>query len=88
MSDRHGTSAPPSPAPVEPPPPRRNPGLTVLMVLIGIVLLLPGMCVIIVLAVIPGRIAYEEQITIAVSVVAAIAGIALIVWAVRGRRVN
>jgi hypothetical protein len=39
---------PPHGQPPEPPPPsappRRNPALTVLMILIGIILLLPGVC--------------------------------------------
>jgi hypothetical protein len=89
MSDQHRTGVPPSPVPsAPPPPPRRHPVLTVLMVIVGIILLLPGLCALIVLNLLPGRIAYEEQMLIAGCVVAAIAGIALIVWALRKRRVN
>jgi hypothetical protein len=48
MTDHHGASVPPSPSPVPPPPRRsRHPLLTVAMVLIGLILLLPGLCAIV-----------------------------------------
>jgi hypothetical protein len=76
------------PAPNTPPPqsPRRHPAITALMVLIGIVLLLPGMCALLIVGLVPGHIAHEEQMLLAGCLIAAAAGIFLIVRAARGPR--
>jgi hypothetical protein len=47
MSDSTPPAMPEAPPPVPPPPPKRDGCLTVFMVLVGLILLLPGLCAII-----------------------------------------
>lgn len=82
MSDHHGPSVPPIPGPGTPPA-QRSGCATAIMVLVGIVLLLPGLCVILLVSMVPGHFGREEfQLVIFCGLLAA-GGIALIGWAVR-----
>lgn len=87
MSEQPPDIAPPpaSPSiPPLPPPSSRSGCVTALLVLIGVVLLLPGLCVAILSGSLAGHFGREEIQLVSACAVAAVAGIALIIWA--GRR--
>ena len=82
------TSPPPLPPPPAPPPAQRNGCLTALMVVIGVVLLLPGLCAIIFGVDNLTSPSPDSMITMLVllGLLVGFAGIMLIRAAVRGRR--
>jgi len=81
MSDQ--TPNPDPTLPPTPPPPVRSGCASVIMVLLGIILLLPGLCAILLTSVVPGHIGREEVQLIAGCAVAAVAGIFLIIAALK-----
>ena len=81
----HGVRPPPPPPrdePYLPPPPPRNGCLTALMILTGIVLLLPGLCVLILTANLPPQRDGGLAPFVMLGVMAGCLGVAMIVWAV------
>ncbi len=77
---------PASPPPSPPPPSQRNGCLQALAILVGIVLLLPGLCAIILIGVEPRTLATDDlQFLLAMLAVGA-GGVALIWWAVKRPR--
>lgn len=83
MNDPHRGSVPPIPPPLPRPPSQRSGCVTALLIIIGIILLLPGVCVILLASTLGGHIRREEIQLIVTCGVAAVGGIALIVWAAR-----
>jgi hypothetical protein len=81
MSDQPPSTEPPPPA--APRPPARSGCATAIMVLVGIVLLLPGLCAILLTGMVPGHFGREEFQLVAVCGAAAVVGIFLIVAAMR-----
>jgi hypothetical protein len=81
----HGVRPPPAPPPDDPYlplPPPRNGCLTAIMILAGIVLLLPGLCVLILTANLPPQRDNGLVVLGTVGVVAGCLGVAMIVWAI------
>ena len=77
---------PPPPSPPSPPPPEQRSGcLTAILIVIGIILLLPGLCSL--LFVVGGLVKTAEDVQfVALLMMVGAAGVALIWWAIRGRR--
>jgi hypothetical protein len=51
------------------------------MVAVGVALLFPGLCFMVVVSAVPGHIGREELVLLLVCGIVAVSGIALIVWA-------
>lgn len=83
MSNEQPPVAEPTPTPAPPTPPARSGCASVIMVLLGVILLLPGLCAILLTSLVPGHIGREEIQLLAGCGAAAIAGIFLIVAALK-----
>jgi hypothetical protein len=81
-------SVPPAPAPPLPPPHQRNGCMTALAIAIGLVMLLPGVCALILAGFDPKEVLSNSSTLFAFLTFLAIGagGIALIWWAVRQQR--
>ncbi len=80
-------SQPPPPSDPSPPPPsQRNGCLQALAILLGIVLLLPGICAIILVGVEPRSLATDDLQFVLAALAVGAGGVALIWWAVKRPR--